>query len=178
MRKLRPSILECRERNRSNVNCLRTEHRVSDFLWFVLLGGTPFLVACLAIANSSLLWMAGYMGFMLVFGVAQVRFLCTHCPYYSQGGKRVHCKSMWGWPRLFKPRLGALSSLDKAMLYLFFLLAFSFPMYWLVMQPQFLAIYLVSIVVMVLTLARYECSRCMFFDCPFNRAAGDVETKD
>lgn len=157
------------------MNCLRTEHRLSDFLWFVLLGGTPFLVACFAIANSSWIWLIGYIAFMVVFGFAQVRFLCRHCPYYRQEGKRVHCKSMWGWPKLFRPRPGALSSLDKAMLYSFFLLAFSFPMYWLVMLPQFLALYLLSIVVMVLTLARYECSRCMFFNCPFNRVAEDVQ---
>jgi hypothetical protein len=25
-----------------------------------------------------------------------------------------------------------------------------------------------------LTLGRYECSRCMFFECPFNRVPEDV----
>ena len=155
------------------MNCFKTEPRLSDFIWFVLLGGTPCLVACFAIANKSLLWMLCYICFMLVFGFAQIRFLCRHCPYYGREDKRVHCKSMWGWPRLFKPRPGALGSFDKAMLFSFFFLAFSFPMYWLVMQLQFLALYLLSIVVMVLTLARYECNRCIFFDCPFNMVAKD-----
>lgn len=159
-------------------NCLRTEHRFSDFLWFALVGGMPFLVGALAIASSSLLWLLGYLVFMLCFfSVAQIRFLCTHCPYYrQQPGKTVHCKSMWGPTKLFRPRPGALSSFDKAMLYFFFLLSFSFPMYWLILQPKFLVIYLLSIVVMVFTLGRYECNRCLFFDCPFNRVSNNVKT--
>jgi len=155
------------------MNCLRMGHKLQDFLWFVLVGGMPFLVACLAIGSSSLLWMIGYLVFMLSFGIVQIRFLCTHCPYYREEGKRVHCKSMWGWPRLFKPRPGARSGFDKMMFYSYFLLAFLFPMYWLILQPILLALYCLSGVVMVWTLRRYECNRCLFFDCGFNCVSPD-----
>jgi hypothetical protein len=157
--------------------CFREGHRFSDFLWFVALGGVPEIVACFAIADKSLAWMGGYLGFMLLFGVAEVRFLCRHCPYYNQhSGRTVHCKAMWGPTKWFKHKPGALGSLDKMMLYLFFLLAFSFPIYWLVLRPEFLALYLLSIIIMIWTLGRYECNRCMFFGCPFNRV--DKATRD
>lgn len=156
--------------------CLRTEHQFPDFPWFVLVGGMPFLVGIFAIANISLLWLSGYLVLMLIFGVVQIRFLCRHCPYYrQQPGKTVHCKAMWGPTKWFRPRPGALSSVDKAILFSFFLLTFLFPMYWLVLQPQLLVIYCLSTVIMVWTLARYECNRCMFFDCPFNRVSRNVK---
>ena len=159
-------------------NCLRKEHRFPDFLWFSAIGWMPVLVACLAIADSSLLWMLGYLGVMLALGVVEIRFLCRHCYYYGQQpGKTVHCKAMWGPAKWFSPRPGPLSSVDRAMLYSFLGLAFLFPIYWLVPQPKFLVIYLVSVVVMLVTLARYECNQCMFFDCPFNRVSEDIEAE-
>ena len=157
---------------------LRRAHRFSDYIWFSVVGWTPVLVACLAIADSSLLWVPVYLGVMLLLGFAEIGFLCRHCPYYrQQPGCTVHCKAMWGPTKWVRPKPGPLSLLDKAVLYFSFLLAFSFPIYWLAMQPEFLVIYLVSIAVMVLTLARYECNRCMFFDCPFNFVGEDVKAE-
>ena len=153
-------------------NGLKTEHRITDFLWSMLLGVLPVVVACFAIANSPLLWMLGYLVVMLLLGVAEVGCLCRHCPYYrQQPGITVHCRFMWGPTKWFKPKPGALSSLDKAILYSFFVLAFSFPLYWLIQQPALLVIYLWAIGIMVWTLGRYECTQCIHFGCPFNAAA-------
>jgi hypothetical protein len=157
--------------------CLRTGHTFSDFVWNVLLGIMPELIAIFAIASYSLLWMSAYIAFMLFFAVIEVRFLCSHCPYYGQQpGLMVRCKSMWFPSKWFKPKPGALSSLDKSILYVFFVLAFSFPLYWLALQPKFLVLYLLMMVVLLLTYGRYECNRCMFFGCPFNRV--DKATRD
>jgi len=157
-------------------NCLRTKHEFSDFLWFFAIGWMPVLVACLAIASSSLLWVPVYLGVMFFLGVVEIRFLCSHCHYYRQEtGKIVYCKSMWGPTKWAKPRQGPLSSFDKTILFSFLILAFSFPIYWLVPQPKFLVIYLLSAVIMLVTLARYECNRCMFFDCPFNRVSKEAK---
>lgn len=157
-------------------NCLRTKHEFRDFVLFYVIGWTPVLVACLAIASTSLLWVLGYLGVMLSLGVVEIRFFCRHCPYYGQQpGKTVRCKFLWGPMKWARPRPGALSSFDKAMFYSFLVLAFSFPIYWLVPQPKFLVIYLISMIIMLVTLARYECTRCMFFDCPFNRVSEEAK---
>jgi len=159
-------------------NYLRPKHEFSDFLWFFALGWMPVLVACLAIASSSLLWVLVYLVVMFFLGVVEIRFLCSHCHYYKQEkGKILHCQSMWGPTKFARPRQGPLSSFDKVMLFSFLILAFSFPIYWLVQQPKFLVIYLLSAVIMLVTLARYECTRCMFFDCPFNRVSTDIKNE-
>ena len=159
-----------------NKNCLREKHTLSDFLWFLLLGGIPYLIGALAIANYSIPWMLGYLAFTLPFAASEIRFLCSHCPYYIQEeGRKVHCKAMWGPTKWAKPRPGPLSNFEKAMLYLFFFIAFSFPIYWLILQWQFLILYLISIVNMAWTLGRYECPHCMFIHCPFNRVPQRVK---
>jgi len=81
---------------------------------------------------------------------------------------------MWGPTKWAKPRTGPLSTFEKAMLYLFFLLAFAFPMYWLAMHWELLVLYLITIVNMAWTLGRYECPRCRFFNRPFNRVPRSV----
>jgi hypothetical protein len=154
----------------------RKEHKFVDFLWFVSIGGMAEVIACIAIAQSSLLWMGIYIACMLPFGVAEVGFLCVHCPYYGQHeGRTVHCKAMWGPTKFFKPKPGPLSRFDKLILYSFFVFAFLFPMYWLIPHPVLLALYLWSILNMVWTLGRYECTRCMHFHCPFNLVSKEMK---
>ena len=157
-------------------NGLKTEHRFTEFLAHTLGGLLPVVPACFAIASSSLLWMLGYLVVMFLLGVAEVGCLCRHCPYYrQQPGIMVHCMAMWGPTKWFKPKPGALSSLDKAILYSFFFISFSYPIYWLIQHPALLVIYLWAIANMVWTLARYECNRCMNFGCPFNLVSEDVK---
>ena len=155
---------------------LKKEHRFTEFLAHTLGGLLPVVPACFAIASSSLLWMLGYLVVMFLLGVAEVGCLCRHCPYYrQQPGIMVHCMAMWGPTKWFKPKPGALGFFDKAVLYAFFVISFSYPIYWLIQHPALLVIYLWSIANMVWTLARYECNRCMNFGCPFNLV--DQETK-
>ena len=157
-------------------NCIRRRHNFSDFVWFSMLGWTPVLVACLAIASSSLLWMAAYLGVMLLLGLVEIGFLCRHCPYFAQEpGLTVHCKAMWGPTKWSRPKPGRLSRLDRGVFSFFMLAALAFPVYWLIPQWQFFLIYVVSVALMFFTLTRYECNRCMFFDCPFNRVSKEAK---
>jgi len=82
---------------------------------------------------------------------------------------------MWGPTKWFKPKTGALTTLDKTILYSFFAISFSYPVYWLALRPELLVIYLWAIGIMVWTLGRYECNRCMNFGCPFNFVKEDVK---
>lgn len=156
--------------------CHRKEHKLSDFLWSLTIGGVPEFVAIVAIAAESWLWVLIYVAFLLTFAIAEVRFLCRHCHYYGQQpGIMVHCKSMWGPFKWFKPRPGPLGRFDTVMLYLWFALGFSFPLYWLALQPVLLVIYLWSLVILVWTMGKYECNRCMMFHCPFNRVSKELK---
>ncbi|MBE0479863.1 MAG: hypothetical protein IBX68_02675 [Dehalococcoidia bacterium] len=150
-------------------NLLRARHGFWDFAWATFLGFTPELIALYAIGTVSLFWMILYLGAMLPFGVLEVLFLCRHCPYYRQEqGRAIHCKSLWGPVKYIAPRPGAPARWEKAVLYSFFAIGFAFPIYWLAMQPMLLVLYFLTIIAYVWTLARYECSRCISFGCPFN----------
>ena len=153
----------------------RTDYQLSDFLFFWCISMVPEVVACIAIARgpspwmSSWLWLAVYIGCMVPFMFAEVVFLCRHCPYYRrEPGRTVHCKSHWGPTKYFKPKPGPLRKYEKYILYSIFVIGFLFPFYWLAQDPVLLVIYLWSIVNFVWTYAKYECPRCLYFDCPFN----------
>jgi hypothetical protein len=81
---------------------------------------------------------------------------------------------MWGPTKWFKPKPGPLSTLDKVILYSFFLLSFIYPIYWLALEPILLVGYLWSIGIMISVLARHECTRCRYFHCPFNMVSDDA----
>ncbi len=51
---------------------------------------------------------------------------------------------------------------------------FLFPVYWLVRDPLLLGGYVVSWALFFLTARRYECVRCINFECPMNRVPGEV----
>ena len=154
---------------------LRGKHKFSDFLYFPLISLMPEVVACIAIARDSWLWMGIYIASMVPFMFAEVGFLCRHCPYYRQlPGKTVHCKSHWGPTKFFKPKPGPLKTYEKVILYSLFACGFAFPFYWLIQQPVLLVIYLWSILIMVWTYAKYECPRCQYFECPFNFVRKEV----
>jgi hypothetical protein len=155
---------------------LRRRHTFGDFLGYMLVGLLPVVLACYAIGASRAPWLAGYVVLMLLLGVAEVGCLCRHCPYYAQQpGATVHCKYLWGPAKWFKPKPGPLSALDKAILYSFFFLSFSYPIYWLAREPILLAAYLWSIAIMVSVIARHECTRCMHFHCTFNMVSDDAK---
>jgi hypothetical protein len=167
---------DCNMKDCNMRNYQRKEHKISDFLWSVTIGGVPEVVAIMAIANESPVWLLAYIPFLFVFALAEVRFLCRHCHYYGQQqGIMVKCKSMWGPFKLFKPSPGPLGRFDTVMLYLSFVIGFAFPLYWLAHQPQLLVIYIWSLVILVVTMEKYECHRCMMFHCPFNRVSKEIK---
>lgn len=161
--------------NRNSKHSFRGDYKLSDFLYFWCISLMCEVVAAIAIGSSSLLWLGVYIACMVPFMFAEVGFLCRHCPYYGMlPGRTVHCKSHWGPTKFFKPKPGPLGTHEKVILYSMFLVGFFFPFYWLIHSPLLLAIYLWSIVIMVWTYAKYECPRCLNFNCPFNFVRKDA----
>jgi hypothetical protein len=75
----------------------------------------------------------------------------------------------WGWPRHFKPRPYPPGTFELAVTSLGFIIVILFPLPWLLNELFLLGAYSVSILFFLLTIWRYECSRCIYFNCPFNR---------
>jgi hypothetical protein len=49
------------------------------------------------------------------------------------------------------------------------------PLYWLIIQPGLLAIYVLAVAVLLATIRRNECSRCIYFDSPVNCVPEDTK---
>ena len=157
---------------------LKTEHSAKDRLYWNFLNVIPFLVGSIAIARDSLKWVAVYIGIALFFFlVVEFRFACTHCLYYIRSKGCVKCMMLSGVPKIFKARPGPPSSFEKAVTVLGALPMFLFPVYWLIRDPLLLGTYIVSWTLFFLTARRYECVRCINFECPMNRVPADVKNE-
>ncbi|MDI9395238.1 MAG: hypothetical protein QM426_07405 [Euryarchaeota archaeon] len=155
---------------------LKTEYSAKDRLYWNFLNVIPFLVGSIAIARDSLKLVAVYIGIALFFFlVLELRFVCTHCPYYILSKGCVKCRMLPGLPKIFKARPGLHSFFEKTVALLGALLIFLFPVYWLIRDPLLLGAYIVSWTLFFLTARRYECVRCINFECPVNRVPADVE---
>ena len=154
---------------------LRVKHEFKDFLYWNFVTLTILFSAGLAIGISSTGWLLAYIFIAFFhFGILEQRFFCTHCPYFVRGEKCLRCMMNWGWPRHFKPRPHPPGKFDIAITSLGFMILIFFPLPFLLEIPFLLGTYLVSISVFLLTIWRYECGRCIYFECPFNRVPAEV----
>lgn len=147
---------------------LKTRHKFLDFLYWNLVLSVPFITACIAVLRHSALWLTLYIIACILLVLVLYRFFCIHCPHYIQSGKTVTCMFYWGMPKLFKAAPGPLSILEKIVSLLTLFILILLPLYWLLQAPGLLVIYFLSVGVVATTIRRYECSRCVYTQCPSN----------
>jgi hypothetical protein len=117
-------------------------------------------------------WLLAYISLVFFhFNILEQRFFCTHCPYYPRGKRTLRCMMNWGWPKHFRPRPHPPSKLDLAVTSFGFIAIILFPLPWLLKELLLLGAYSVSILLFLLTIWRFECSHCIYFNCPFNRVS-------
>ena len=147
---------------------LKTRHTFLDFLYWSLLVSVPFIAACLAIVEKSIMWLILYIMACISLVLVIYRFYCIHCPHYHKSGRTLKCMFFWGMPKFFKSKSGPLSLTETSVSVMALVVIIILPAYWLLLKPGLLVIYLLSVVVLGLTLRRYECKRCVYFNCPSN----------
>lgn len=157
---------------------LKTSHRLYDCLYWNSFLAVPLITACVAIAKSSLVWMIVYIVMSLViFVVVLFKFFCTHCPHYIHSDNTVNCMFIRWAPKYFQPKQGPYEPQEKAIVALALLVWVVFPFFWLHLHIGLLAIYVISLTVLVATMKRYECGRCIHFECPANSVPEDARTR-
>lgn len=159
-----------------NINecLLKTKHKSTDCLYWYLLVLIPVIIAVSSILKSSIELLLIYL---LVFILSQAvifRFLCTHCPHYCNGSKRLKCMFLWNFPKLFKPRPGPWKLVDKIMILLATVLVCTFPIYWIWPDKLLFSLYIISGIIFIATLKKFECSRCIYFHCPNNNVSKEI----
>lgn len=147
---------------------LKTRHKFTDFLYWNLVVSVPFITACIAIVEKSIAWFIIYIIACISLVMVLFRFYCIHCPHYHQNDNTLKCMFFWWMPKFFKVESGPLSPIEKMVSLMTCLIIIMLPIYWLLQKPGLLMIYLLSIGVLGATLRRYECRRCVYFQCPSN----------
>ena len=154
---------------------LKKQHRFVDFLYWNMVVALPIIAACIGIFKESPVWMFIYLIICILLVAVIYRFYCTHCPHYVQGAKATRCIFFWGMPKYFDSRPGPLSLFEKTVSFAAPVIIILIPLYWLILQPGLLAIYVLCVAVLVATIRRNECSRCIYFDCPGNCVPEDIK---
>jgi hypothetical protein len=154
---------------------LKVSHRPADCFYWNMFSIVPVVTAGMAILKHSVTWTIVYILLtILTFAVAVYRFFCTHCPHYIQSDQKVSCLFLCKVPKYFKARPGPYSFTERFIVLMSLLIWMLFPVYWLYKSIGLLVIYGVSLTALVATLRRYECGRCIHFDCPSNKVPEDV----
>ncbi|MCP4703213.1 MAG: hypothetical protein GY865_01265 [candidate division Zixibacteria bacterium] len=126
--------------------------------------------------------------FFLMFGIFEIRFLCSHCPYYAEEDKILHCLANHGSYKFWSYHPGPLNSFEKFMMYfLIVTIFFVFPMSIMGYGIWFLSIHFInyglislmgligiSLASMLSSISFYStikiffCPYCVNFSCPLN----------
>lgn len=166
-----------------------------DF-WFFILNQIPSLVmAFFGLALIGLL--TGAWWSLITYAVVcvtfwglgvETRILCSHCPYWAEDSKTLHCWALTGSPKLWRYRPEPMNKLEKTVLVLFFSFLVLFPVFveaygiWL-MSVNYAEFGLYALLGMIgVTLATlmvglqflyilvyYFCSKCVNFSCTLNQ---------
>jgi hypothetical protein len=156
---------------------LRQRYSFADFLYYTCLAAVPFFTAWYAIFQKSTAWMVFYLALLLASIVLIYRHYCSHCPHYTRENKTTQCLFFWGMPKVFQQRPGPLGFMDKVITLTASAAVIVFPLYWLFQQTGLLIIFLLSLILLVATIRRDECGRCVFYDCPANKVPEDLKTQ-
>ncbi|MCK4777040.1 MAG: hypothetical protein KAS39_01610, partial [Actinomycetia bacterium] len=122
-------------------------------------------------------YITGWAGFMLFFFTLwEIRILCSHCPYYAEKGKTIHCIANYGMPKLWKYRPGPVSMAEKIQLFIGFIILFGYPFPFMIIGRKYmLAVFsLWGVILFFWTLQKYTCTKCVNFSCPLNRVEKEV----
>jgi hypothetical protein len=148
---------------------LKTRYSISDFLLYIFLLSVPLFTAVLSIVKESVLWTMVFIGLGAGITVIILKFYCTRCPHYTREGKYLKCIFFWGLPKFFTKRPGKLKISDKVITYSATIVLLIFPVYWMLMAPGLLIVYLLSLIALGAAIYCNECDRCIYFECPANR---------
>lgn len=148
---------------------LRQRYSFSDFLFYIGLLAVPVLTAALAIGAHSRWGLIAYVLLAVTAVGLVMKFYCSRCPHYTRDERLLRCIFFWNLPKIFPPRPGKLTTVDKLVAWGSPMVILAFPLIWLYREPVLLLIYVISGAVFAAAVRRHECHRCIYFACPMNK---------
>ncbi|MHA1605855.1 MAG: hypothetical protein ACTSV0_08610 [Candidatus Freyarchaeota archaeon] len=125
--------------------------------------------------------------FLIFFLVFEIRVLCSHCPFYAENSRILHCLGNYGTPKLWRYHPEPLNRFEKASLILGFSFFAGFPLLteaygvWFLLNHYtnygsvtifgYMSVTLATLgalIALFYVLRKFYCSKCINFSCPFN----------
>lgn len=122
-------------------------------------------------------FLLGWIGFWLFFfEVWEIRILCSHCPYYTENSRTIHCIANYGSLKLWKYHPEPMNLSEKIQLIIGFIILMGYPLIFMILGHQFifLLISIIEIFVFFSFLIIRRCGNCVNFSCPFNRVKQEI----
>lgn len=126
--------------------------------------------------------------FPIFFIFIEIRVLCSHCPFYTEDSKILHCLGNHGIPKFWSYRPKPLNQVEKISVLSGFLFFFLFPVLTQTYGIWFLIKHyeaydtitllgllgiagatLLSAITMIATVLIHHCPKCVNFSCPLNK---------
>ena len=132
-------------------------------------------------------WFGVIVGYYALFFITETRILCSHCPYYSEEGKILHCLANHGFFKFSKYHPEPMNKTERILLQIGFVLFALVPIsnqivniiiisldrgsygyiyyvgIWIL-----LGLTIITIIYAFYTLFTKICTICVNFSCPFN----------
>ena len=122
-------------------------------------------------------FLLGWVGFWLFFfEFWEIRILCSHCPFYAEEGKTIHCIANYGSLKLWKYHPEPITLSEKVQLIIGFIILMGYPLVFLILGEQIilLIIGLLEIIAFFTFLEIKRCGVCLNFSCPLNHVKKEV----
>ncbi|MEA3313073.1 MAG: hypothetical protein U9Q18_01710 [Caldisericota bacterium] len=157
---------------------LKCRYNSGDLFHFMGLFWTFAIPAFIGMIVGGYGWyILGEVGFMIIFfNFWEIRILCSHCPYYAEKRKILHCIANYGFLKVWKYHPEPMSNSEKVQLIIGFIILFIYPFIFLIIGKQYIFTFLAvwGGIMFVWTLRKYTCSECINFSCPLNQVSKDV----
>ena len=149
-----------------------------DLLYF-LAGFLPPAIAVVAgMMRGGFGWhLVGWVGFMMFFFfVWEARVLCSHCPYWSEDGRVLHCLANYGVIKIWRYHPEPMSASEKAQFLVGAGIMVLYPFPFLIIGGQYLLalIALAGMVSFGFSLKKHVCARCVNLSCPANGVPKEI----
>ena len=157
------------------LKCRFNRGDLSHFVGLFLLFAVPSLIGM--IESGYTLYILGWIVYWIFFfEVWEIRILCSHCPYYAEKGRLLHCIANYGSLKLWKYHPERIKRIEKIQLIFGFIILGGYPFPFLIMGNQFIlaGISMWGLIMVFWTLRKYTCSRCVNFSCFLNTVPPEI----
>ena len=158
--------------------CLKCHFKIRYLLNFIVLF---LLFAIPAVAGIILAGYGWYLLGWIAFGIVffefwEIRILCSHCPYYAEKGRSLHCFGNYMSLKVWRFHPEPMNRSEKIQLFLGFIIFFGYPYIFMILGRQyiFIILYSISLILFFVPLLTRRCPKCVNLSCPLNRVPKNV----